>query len=54
MRVFALWFFSLVIFNTLMSQGEKYENLILEKNKLLNESTVLSELLKETQSQLIH
>ena len=49
MRVLALCFFSLVIFNNLMSQGEKYENLILEKNKLLNESAVLNELLKETQ-----
>ena len=49
MRVLALCFFSLVVFNNLMSQGEKYENLILEKNKLLNESAVLNELLKETQ-----
>lgn len=49
MRTLALCFFSLVVINTLMSQGEKYDNLILEKNKLLNESAVLNELLKETQ-----
>ncbi|MAQ31200.1 MAG: hypothetical protein CMD26_00475 [Flavobacteriales bacterium] len=49
MRVLALCFFSLFIFSASISQVEKYDNLVLEKNKLLNESAVLNDLLKETQ-----